>query len=97
MYYLLIHTWKKEDFKATGRKVIEAMPGIPKGSTMVSSYIDARLTGAWCVWDTEHPEEVKKFFEKAVPEMQITDMVPILQFVPPGADSYKIMHSLASQ
>ncbi len=96
MCYLIVHTWKKEDFKVVGRKVVEAMQGIPKGSTMLFSYIDARLTGAWCVWDTEKPEEVKNYFAKAVPEMHTTDIIPILQFFPPGGDSYKIMHSLAS-
>jgi len=95
--FLLIHTWKKEDFKVVGRKVVEAMPGMPKGATMISSYIDARLTGAWCVYDTEHPEEVKSYLEKKVPEMRTTDIIPILQFFPPGGDSYKIMHILASQ
>jgi len=95
--YLFIHTWKKEDFKTVAKKVIEAMPGLPKGSSMVSSQVDARLTGAWCVWDTEKPEEVKSFLAKAVPEMHTTEIVPVLQFVPVGGDSFKIMHVLASQ
>ncbi|MDD1746295.1 MAG: hypothetical protein LUQ16_00870 [Methanomassiliicoccales archaeon] len=96
MCFLIIHTWKKEDFKVVGRKVIEAMPGAPKGSNMISSYVDSRLTGAWCIWDTENPEEVKKYLAKVVPEMHTADIIPILQFVPPGTDSYKIMHTLAS-
>jgi hypothetical protein len=95
--YLLVHTWKKEDFKTVAKKVIEAMPGIPKGSSMVNSHVDARLTGAWCVWDTEKPEEVKSYLAKAVPEMHTTEVVPVLQFVPVGGDSFKIMHILASQ
>ena len=97
MCYLLVHTWKKEDFKTVARKVIEAMPGIPKGSSMVSSQVDARLTGAWCVWDTEKPEDVKNYLAKAVPEMHTTEIIPVLQFVPVGGDSFKIMHVLASQ
>lgn len=94
--YLLVHTWRKEDFKVVGKKVVEAMQQVPKGATMVSSHINAALTGAWCIWDTEHPEEVKAFLAKHVPEMHTTDIIPVVQFFPPGPDSYKVMHSLAS-
>jgi hypothetical protein len=31
---MLVHTWAKEDFKTIGRKVIEAMQGLPQGATM---------------------------------------------------------------
>jgi len=92
---LALHTWKKENLKVVSRKVIEALPSLPKGSTIVSSNIDARQIGAWCFYETEHPEEVKKFLEARVPEMT-TEMIPVIQFYPPGADSYKLMHILAS-
>jgi hypothetical protein len=79
-----------------GRKVIEALPKMPKGATMISSYVDARQTGAWCIYETENPEEVKHFMEKNVPEMHLTDIVPLLQFFPPAGDVYKIMHIMSS-
>ena len=94
--YLLVHTWRKEDFKVVGRKVIEAMQQMPKGATMVSSHVNAAQTASWCIWDTEHPEEVKAFLAKHVPEMQTTDIIPVVQFFPPGPESYKIMHMIAS-
>lgn len=96
MLYLLVHTWKKEDFKVVGRKMIEALPGVPKDSTMLFSYADARQTGAWCVWDTEHPEEVVKYFAKTVPEMHLVDTIPLVQFFPPGPELYKLIHVLSS-
>ena len=94
--FLLVHTWKKEDFKTVGRKVIESMPNLPKGQTMLFSYVDARLTGAWCVYETENTGDLKNFWEKNVPEMHLTEIIPLLQFFPPGADSYKLMHIMAS-
>lgn len=94
--YLLVHTWKKEEFKTVGRKVIESVPKLPKGQSMLFSYVDARQTGAWCVYESENTEELKNFWAKNVPEMHLTEVIPIIQFFPPGADSYKLMHIMAS-
>ena len=94
MLYLALHTWKKENFTTIGRKVIESMPNLPKGVTMLASYTDARQTGAWCLYETESPEKVAEFWDRNVPEMGKTQMVPIIQFFPPGPDLYKIMHEL---
>lgn len=94
-HYMLVHTWNKEDFKLVGKKVIESMARLPKGQNMLFSYVDARLTGGWCIYDTENPEELKEFWDKNVPEMNTTDLVPLIQFFPPGLDSYKIMHIIS--
>ncbi len=90
---MCLHTWKKEDFKMVGRKVVEVIPQLPKGTTFVSSMADARQTGAWCVYDTDKPDEVKALLEKHVPHMT-SEMIPIIQFFPPSGDVYKIMHLL---
>lgn len=94
--YLLTHRWKKEDFKTVGRKVIESMPGLPKGTMMLFSYADARQTGAWCVYETEHPDELVKYWNKMVPEMHDVEAIPLVQFFPPGPDSYKLIHMMAT-
>lgn len=94
-HYMLVHTWNKEDFKLVGRKVIESMPRLPKGHNMLFSYVDARQTGGWCIYDTEDPEGLKNFWDLSVPEMHTTEMTPILQFFPPGPDSYMIMHAIS--
>lgn len=96
MLYLLVHTWRKEDFKTVGRKVIEAMPALPKGACMIASHISAGLTGAWCVYETENVQELKDFWAGHVPEMHMADVVPIIQFFPPGPESYKVMHILST-
>jgi hypothetical protein len=93
--YMCVHSWKKEDFKAVGRKVVEVLPRLPKGTTLVYSMTDARQTGAWCVYDTDKPDEVKALLDQNVPEMT-SEMLPVLQFYPPGPDVYKILHVLAS-
>jgi hypothetical protein len=94
-YFLALHTWKEEDLKVVARKVIEAIPSLPIGTTLLSSFIDARQIGAYCVYETEKPEDLKEFLEERAPEMT-TEMIPILQFFPPAADVYKLMHILAS-
>lgn len=94
--YMLTHAWKKEDFKTIGRKVIESMQGLPKGATMLFSYCDAHQTGAWCVYETENPDELLKYWVGAVPEINQVDIIPIIQFFPPGLDSYKLIHLMAS-
>ncbi|MCX6651299.1 MAG: hypothetical protein NT131_06565 [Methanomassiliicoccales archaeon] len=94
-HFLALHTWKKENFKVVGRKIVEALPNLPKGSAIVYSFTDARQTGAWCIYETEKPEEVKQFLDKRVPEMT-TEMIPVLQFFPPGMDLYTLVHILAS-
>jgi hypothetical protein len=93
--FLALHTWKKENLKVVAKKVVEALPTLPKGSTIVSSNLDARMIGAWCFYETEHPEEVKKYLDSKVPEMT-TEMIPVIQFYPPSGDVYKLVHILAS-
>jgi hypothetical protein len=92
---MCVHTWKKEDFKVVGKAVIEVLPQLPKGTTLVYSMTDARQTGAWCVYDTDKPSEVKALLDKHIPQMT-SEMLPIIQFFPPSADIYKILHILAS-
>ena len=94
-FYMVVHTWKKEDFKVVGRKVIEVLQRLPRGTALVSTMTDARQTGAWCVYDTDKPEEVKALLQKNVPEMT-SEVLPVIQFFPPGPDLYKIIHSLSS-
>ncbi len=92
--HMVVHTWKKDDFKVVGRKVIEALPKLPQGTAIISSMSDARQTGAWCVYDTDNPAGLKTFLDKHVPEMT-SEVLPVNQFFPPGPDTYKIMHALA--
>jgi len=91
--HMVVHTWKQEDFKVVGRKVIEALPRLPKGTAIISSMTDARQTGAWCVYDTDNPAGLKAFLDKNVPEMT-SEVLPVVQFFPPGPDLYNIMHVL---
>ncbi len=93
--YMVVHTWKKENFKTVGRKVVEVLPRLPKGTAIVSSLTDARQTGAWCVYETEEPTQLKALLDKNVPEMT-SEILPVMQFFPPGPDVYKIMHILSS-
>lgn len=93
--FIALHTWKEEDLKEVGRKVIEAMPNMPKGVTMISSFLDARKIGSWCIYETENPNELKEFLDENVPEMT-TEMIPVIQFCPPSADLYKLIHVLSS-
>lgn len=92
--FLALHTWKPENFNKIGKKVIESMPRLPAGTKMLYSYVDARKTGAWCVYETEKPEQVAEFWDKNVPEMGRTQMVPLLQFFPPGPELYMIIHEM---
>ncbi|MBN1109419.1 MAG: hypothetical protein JXA45_01535 [Methanomassiliicoccales archaeon] len=71
------------------------MPKLPPGLKLISSLIDARKTGGWCVYETENPEQLVEFWDKHVPEMGKTQVVPLIQFFPPGPDLYKILHELA--
>jgi hypothetical protein len=89
------HKWKKEDFKTVTRKVIEALQQIPKGMTNCYSYVKTEMDGAYCVWQAEKADDVKKFLTKKVPEME-TKVTPVVQFFPPNADLYGIMHGLVS-
>jgi len=94
--YMCLHTWKKEDFKVVGKNVVEAIPQLPQGTTLVYSMTDARQTGPWCVYDTDKPDEVKALLDRHVPQMT-TEFVPVIQFFPPSADIYKILHIVTSQ
>jgi len=76
------------------RKVIEALQNLPKGTTIVNSHVDARLNGAWCVYETENPDELVKYLVKSVPEMT-SHAIPVIQFFPPGPDLYKMIHVMS--
>ena len=94
-FYMCVHTWKKEDFKVVGKKVVEVLQKLPTGTTLVSSMADARQTGAWCIYDTDKPVELKALLDENVPEMT-SEMTPVIQFFPPGPDIYRIVHMLSS-
>jgi hypothetical protein len=93
-FFIALHTWKEEDFKVVGRKVIEMIPNMPKGTTMINSFADARQIGAWCIYETENPDEVKAYLDDSIPEMT-TELIPVIQFCPPSADLYKLIHVLS--
>lgn len=92
--FMVIHTWKNEEYRKVARKVIEALQTLPKGTSIVSSHVDARLIGAWCVYDTDKPEELVGYLNSKVPEMT-NQAVPIIQFYPPGPDLYKMIHIMS--
>ena len=91
---LVTHSWKSEQYKLVARKVIEALQNLPKGTTIVNSHVDARLNGAWCVYETENPDELVKYLVKSVPEMT-SHAIPVIQFFPPGPDLYKMIHVMS--
>jgi hypothetical protein len=74
--------------------VIEALQNLPKGTTIISSHVDARLTGAWCIYEMEKPEVLIQYLSKSVPEMT-NQAIPVIQFYPPGPDLYKMMHIMS--
>jgi hypothetical protein len=91
-----IHKWKKEKMPTVARKVIEALQQVPEGVNICSSWISAGQDGAWCVWEAESPEQVKKFLTAQVPEME-TEVKPVLQWFPPSPDLYAFIHTLVTQ
>jgi hypothetical protein len=93
---LVTHSWKSEQYKIVARKVIEALQNLPKGTAIVSSHVDAQLSGAWCVYETENPDGLVKYLEKSVPEMT-SQAIPVIQFFPPGPDLYKRCTSCRSR
>lgn len=91
---LVTHSWKSEQYKLVARKVIEALQNLPKGTTIVNSHVDARLNGAWCVYETGNPDELVNYLTKSVPEMT-SQAIPVIQFFPPGPDLYKMIHVMS--
>ena len=89
-----IAVWKKEDFIAVAKKVIEALGNLPKEICICSSYVHE--TGAWCVYESNSDkaaEQIKDFLTKSVPNMK-TEVTPVLQFFPPAQDIYSLMHKI---
>ncbi len=93
--FIMYHKWKREETKLVAKKVIEALAQVPEGTALVSSYMRADQTGAVCIWQARTAEQIQDYIRKMVPEME-TDVVPALQFFPPAADIYSVMHSLIS-
>jgi len=93
-FCLVTHSWKSEQYKLVARKVIEALQNLPKGSAIISSHVDARLNGGWCVYETDNPDELVKYLTKSVPEMT-SQAFPVIQFFPPGPDLYKMIHTMS--
>jgi len=93
--FIVVHKWKKEEFKTVAKKVIEAMQQLPEGMAMCTSYCDANQTGAWCLWEAESAEQLEKFLKKMIPEMSC-DAKPVVQFFPPSPDLYMLMHTILS-
>ena len=94
MFFVAVHTWKKEDFVAVGQKVLEALASLPKGITLCSSYVYD--SGGWCVYSGESSDaagKIKAFLTKNVPKMK-TDVTPVLQFFPPSQDIYPLIHQI---
>ena len=92
---LSLLSWKKEDFKTVTRKVIEALQQVPEGITNCFDYVKTELDGAWCVWQADSAKDIENFLTEKVPEME-TKATPVVQFFPPNADLYRIMHGLVS-
>ncbi len=92
--FIVAHSWKSEQYKLVARKVIEALQHLPKGSAIISSHVDARLNGAWCVYESENPDELVKYLTNSVPEMS-NQVIPVIQFFPPGPDLYKMIHIMS--
>ncbi|KAF5074356.1 hypothetical protein DSECCO2_182500 [anaerobic digester metagenome] len=93
-YCMVTHSWKSEQYKLVARKVIEALQNLPKGTAIISSHVDARLNSAWCVYETGNPDELVSYLVKSVPEMT-SQAIPVIQFFPPCADLYKMIHVMS--
>ncbi len=93
-YFMVTHSWKHEQYKLVAKKVIEALQNLPKGDAIISSHVDARLTGAWCVYESGNPDELVKYLTKQVPEMT-SEAIPVIQFFPPGPELYKMIHIMS--
>ncbi len=92
--FVAVHTWKKEDFIAVGKKVIEALGNLPDGISLCSSYIHE--TGGWCVYTSESSEagkQIEDFLTKNVPNMK-SEVTPVLQFFPPSQDLYAVLYKI---
>jgi len=92
--YLVTHTWKPEQYKLVARRVIEALQGLPQGTSIIQSHVDGRLNGAWCVYETERPDELVQYLTKSVPEMT-SQATMVIQFFPPGPELYKMIHIMS--
>ncbi len=93
--FITYHKWPKENVKLVAKKVIEALAQVPEGTALQSSMLRADMTGAVCIWQAKSAEQIQDYIRKMVPEME-TDVVPALQFFPPAAEVYTIMHALIS-
>jgi hypothetical protein len=93
--FIMYHKWPKENVKMVAKKVIEALAQVPEGSALVSTHLRADMAGAVCIWQAKSAEQIQDYIRKMVPEME-TDVVPALQFFPPAADVYTVMHALIS-
>lgn len=93
-YFMVTHSWKNEQYKVVAKKVIEALQNLPKGDAIISSHVDARLNGAWCVYESGNPDGLVKYLTEHVPEMT-SQAIPVIQFFPPGPELYKMMHIMS--
>ena len=92
--FVATHKWKKENLITVAGKVMAALPQLPKGVTLCSSYITE--DSGWCVYQSESSEageQIQKFLTNAVPEME-TKVKPVLQYFPPSQDLYALMQRL---
>jgi hypothetical protein len=93
--FIAYHKWNVGNAKLVTKKVIEALAQTPEGTALVSTYAKADLTGAVCIWQAKSAEQIQDYMRKMVPEME-TEAVPVLQFFPPAADIYTVMHAMIS-
>lgn len=92
--FMATHKWKPEDFKKVAKTVIETLPKLPEDLSLLHSWINADMSGGWCVWDAKSGEDLEKVLKGMIPD---TVVKPILTFAPPTQDLYQILHIVITQ
>ena len=57
--FVVIHKWKKENFKTITKKIIEAK--LPKDAKLCFAYVKKTGLVGWCVWEAESKKPIIDF------------------------------------
>jgi len=90
--FVALHTYKMEDMM----KNMEAMMNLYRAAAagelpanLCSTYSDG-IGRAWCIWEAESEEAVKKALAPVKKYMTV-EVVPVMQMYPPGPDLYTLL------
>jgi hypothetical protein len=92
--FIAIHKWNPKDFNKVGKTVIETLPKLPKEVCLLHSWLEADLSGGWCIWEAESGEKLEKLLKGMIPDTMVK---PVLTFAPPTQDLYQLLYVMMSQ